>query len=168
MAANKRPTRRSARELAFQVLYGLCFSPAKDKDALWRQFVLSPHNAAMSEADLDSEPSGFAWELVDGVWSHTQELDEAIGRFSHNWRVDRLGKIELTILRLALFELFWRDDVPPKAAINEALELAREFGDEKARAFLNGILDAAARSAASREGAEAPALQCDREAGKKE
>lgn len=156
MAANKRPTRRSARELAFQVLYGLCFSPAKDRAALWRQFVLSPHNAAMSEADLESEPSGFAWELVDGVWSHTQELDEAIGRFSHNWRVDRLGKIELTILRLALFELFWRDDVPPKAAINEALELAREFGDERARAFLNGILDAAARSAASREGAKVP------------
>lgn len=153
MAANKRPTRRSARELAFQVLYGQCFSPARDRAALWRQFVLSPHNAGMSEADLTREPSGFAWELVDGVWSHTAELDEAISRFSRNWRVDRLGRIELTILRLALFELLLRDDVPPKVAINEALELAREFGDEKARAFLNGILDAAARSAASRDAA---------------
>ncbi|MDE7240563.1 transcription antitermination factor NusB [Desulfovibrio sp.] len=156
MAGGRKPTRRSARELAFQVLYGLCFSPAPDRAALWRQFVLSPHNAGMSEADLEREPSGFAWELVDGVWSHTPELDEAIGRYSRNWRVDRLGRIELTILRLALFELFWRDAVPPKAAINEALELAREFGDEKARAFLNGILDAAARGAAAREGAAAP------------
>lgn len=156
MAGGKRATRRSARELAFQVLYGLCFSPAPDRAALWRQFVLSPHNAGMSEADLESEPSGFAWELVDGVWGHRAELDEAIGRYAHNWRVDRLGRIELTILRLALFELLMRDDVPPKVAINEALELAREFGDEKARAFLNGILDAAARAAASRGAAAAP------------
>ena len=156
MATSRRPTRRGARELAFQVLYGLCFSPAPDRAALWRQFVLSPHNAAMSEADLEREPSGFAWELVDGVWSHTPELDEAIGRFSHNWRVDRLGRIELTILRLALFELLFRDDVPPRVAINEALELAREFGDERARAFLNGILDAAARSAGGAGAAEIP------------
>lgn len=154
MAGSRRPTRRSARELAFQVLYGLCFSPAADRAALWRLFVLSPHNGDMSEADLDREPSGFAWELVDGVWGHTAALDEAIGRFSHNWRVDRLGRIELTILRLALYELLWRDDVPPKVAINEALELAREFGDERARAFLNGILDAAAR--APRGGAGTP------------
>ncbi len=154
MAGSRRPTRRSARELAFQVLYGLCFSPAADHAALWRLFVLSPHNEGMSEADLDREPSGFAWELVEGVWSHTDALDEAIGRFSRNWRVDRLGRIELTILRLALYELLWRDDVPPKVAINEALELAREFGDERARAFLNGILDAAAR--APRGGAGTP------------
>lgn len=154
MAGSRRPTRRSARELAFQVLYGLCFSPAADCAALWRLFVLSPHNEGMSEADLDREPSGFAWELVEGVWSHTDALDEAIGRFSRNWRVDRLGRIELTILRLALYELLWRDDVPPKVAINEALELAREFGDERARAFLNGILDAAAR--APRGGAGTP------------
>lgn len=154
MAAGRRSTRRSARELAFQVLYGLCFSPAADRAALRRLFVLSPHNEDMNEADLDREPSGFAWELVDGVWSHTAALDEAIARFSHNWRVDRLGRIELTILRLALYELLWRDDVPPKVAINEALELAREFGDERARAFLNGILDAAAR--APRGGAGTP------------
>lgn len=146
MGANRRATRRSARQLAFQVLYGLCFSPAKDREALSRQFMTSPHNAASREDGLEREPEGFAWELVDGVWSHTAELDAAIGRFSRNWRVDRLGRIELTLLRLALFELLWRDDVPPKVAINEALELAREFGDERARAFLNGILDAAARS----------------------
>ncbi|WP_297049940.1 transcription antitermination factor NusB [uncultured Desulfovibrio sp.] len=154
MAGSRRPTRRSGRELAFQVLYGLCFSPAADRAALWRLFVLSPHNEGMDESDLDREPSGFAWELVDGVWSHTAALDASIARFSRNWRVDRLGRIELTILRLALYELLWRDDVPPKVAINEALELAREFGDERARAFLNGILDAAAR--APRGGAGTP------------
>lgn len=146
MGASKRATRRNARQLAFQVLYGLCFSPAPDREALSRQFMLSPHNATLGEAGLVRAPEGFAWELVDGVWQRQAELDAAIGRFSHNWRVDRLGRIELTILRLAFFELLWRDDVPPKVAINEALELAREFGDERARAFLNGILDAAARS----------------------
>lgn len=145
MAGGRKPTRRSARELAFQVLYGLCFSPVADRAALWRLFVLSPHNDAMSEADLNSEPSGFAWELVDGVWSNTEALDAAIARFSRHWRVERLGRIELTILRLALHELLQRDDVPPRVAINEALELAAQFGDERSKPFLNGILDAAAK-----------------------
>ena len=63
-----------------------------------------------------------------------------------NWRVDRLGKIELTLLRLAVFEMLYRADVPPKVAINEALELSTRFGDAKAKSFINGILDAAIKA----------------------
>lgn len=91
-------------------------------------------------------PGGFAWELVEGVWKHAADLDRIIARFSQNWRVDRLGKIELTLLRLALFEMLHRPDVPPKVALNEALELATRFGDDKARRFINGILDAAVKA----------------------
>ena len=100
----------------------------------------------MSEEDLSTEPTGFAWELVEGVWSNSEALDAAIGRFSHNWRVDRMGRIELTLLRLAVFEMLYRQDVPPKVAINEALELSGQFGEGNAKNFINGILDAAAKA----------------------
>ena len=73
-------------------------------------------------------------------------IDSVIERFSQNWRVDRLGKIELTLLRLAVFEMLYRADVPPKVAINEALELSTRFGDAKAKSFINGILDAAIKA----------------------
>lgn len=143
MSKGKNATRRGERERAFQVLYGLSFSPAANRDDVCRAFRLSPDNAA--EAGL-TEPAGFAWELVEGVWSKSAELDAAIGRFSHHWRVDRMGRIELTLLRLAIFEMFFRRDVPPKVAINEALELSRQFGGGNAKNFINGILDAAAKA----------------------
>ena len=114
MSKAKNTTRRGARELAFQVLYGLSFTPAESRADLRRAFVLSPHNTAMDEQDLGSEPTGFAWELVEGVWGNSAALDTAISRFSHNWRVDRMGRIELTLLRLAVFEMLYRQDVPPK------------------------------------------------------
>ncbi len=69
MSKAKNTTRRGARELAFQVLYGLSFTPAESRADLRRAFVLSPHNTAMDEQDLGSEPTGFAWELVEGVWA---------------------------------------------------------------------------------------------------
>jgi N utilization substance protein B len=69
-----------------------------------------------------------------------------IGQFSRHWKVDRIGKIELTVLRLAVFEMLYREDIPPKVAINEAIELAKQFGDERSRPFVNGLLDAAAKA----------------------
>lgn len=146
MSKSKNATRRGARELAFQVLYGLSFSTAVTRKELLRAFVLSPHNTSMDESHLGLEPSGFAWELVEGVWANTAELDKTIARFSHNWRVDRMGRIELTLLRLAMFELVYRLDVPPKVAINEALDLGSQFGADSAKNFINGILDAAAKA----------------------
>lgn len=145
MSKGKNATRRGERERAFQVLYGLSFTPAANREDLCRAFRLSPDNAAEAEAGIP-EPAGFAWELVEGVWSKSAELDAAIGRFSHHWRVDRMGRIELTLLRLAIFEMLFRRDVPPKVAINEALELSRQFGEGNAKNFINGILDAAAKA----------------------
>ena len=83
---------------------------------------------------------------MEGVWTHAAELDRHIARFSRNWRVDRMGRVELTLLRLAMYELLYRQDVPAKVAINEALELTRQFGEDNATSFVNGILDAAAKA----------------------
>ena len=172
MSKAKNATRRSERALAFQVLYGLSFTPVTSLGALRAAFRQSPDNAdrlaerlaeyeaaveAARNADPDDEslpvperintaPTGFAWELVEGVWKNTADLDAVITRFSRNWRVDRMGRIELTLLRLGIYELLYRADIPPKVAINEALELARQFGEHNARSFINGILDTTARA----------------------
>lgn len=92
------------------------------------------------------KPEGFAWDLAYGVWSKQEELDRIIASLSQHWRIERIAKIELTILRLALFEILHRPDIPVKVAINEAIELAKQFGDENSRGFVNGILDAAAKA----------------------
>lgn len=147
MAKAKNATRRGARELAFQVLYGLSFTPARTLEELRRSFRVSPDNLVRSEeSGVPVETSGFAWELVEGVWSNSAALDKAITQFSHNWRVDRMGRVELTLLRLAVYELLFRNDVPSKVSINEALELSRQFGEGNAKNFINGILDAVAKA----------------------
>jgi N utilization substance protein B len=87
-------------------------------------------------------PEGFAWELVRGAWNRQAELDGLIRGFSQNWRLERMGRVELSLLRLAVYELLFSADVPPKVVINEAIELSRQFGDENSHGFVNGILDA--------------------------
>ncbi len=87
-------------------------------------------------------PTGFSWEIVEGVWTNVDVLDDTIKEFIKNWRVDRLGKIERTILRMALFEMLYRDDIPEKVSIAEALEITNQFADAKVLSFINGLLNA--------------------------
>jgi N utilization substance protein B len=148
--------RRSERALAVQVLYGLSFIPADSPDELRRAFLRSPRNACRAE---ESALGGYAFTLVQGVWSNSARLDEIITRHAINWRLDRLGRIELTLLRMAVYELLFCRDVPPKAVINEALELGRAFSGEESIHFLNGILDAAARSSEKEDPASGTALR---------
>jgi N utilization substance protein B len=143
--------RHSERALAVQALYGLSFTPVNNPEDLRRAFLRSPRNAGRTE---EAALSGYAYALVEGVWSKSAQLDEVIARHAVNWRLERLGRIELTLLRVAVFELLFCRDVPPKAVINEALELGRAFGGEESIAFINGILDAAAR--AGGDGTPAP------------
>lgn len=150
MSKGKNTSRRGERALAFQVLYGLSFAPATSLGALRTAFRRYPESAekepAVQAEAPATAPQGFAWELVEGVWSNSAALDSVITRFSRNWRVDRMGRIELTLLRLGMYEMLYRDDIPPKVAINEALELAKQFGEGSARSFVNGILDAASKA----------------------
>ncbi len=141
---SKKNTRRHERSLAFQVLYAISFAQVQSMDDVRRAFCQSPDQVAKGEEFED--PSGFAWELTSGVWKNNQEIDDVISQFSHNWRLDRMGRIELTVLRIGIFEMFYRSDIPTKVAINEALELARQFGEQNALSFVNGILDAAAKA----------------------
>lgn len=144
MAKNKgkKPgTRRVGRTLAFQVLYGLPFAP-KDQDFdLGRAFNQNP-------CVLDEESAAaieFGESLVLGAGQRLAEVDAAIDKFSQHWKIDRIARVELAILRLALYEILYTD-IPLKAAINEAIELAKTFGDGNSRSFVNGILDGVARA----------------------
>ena len=148
MSRNRNNGRRAARAQAFQVLYSLSFADISGEEDVRRAFRLFPAPPA-PDGSTDEAPQaeeGFAWELVYGVWLKNADLDELISRFSRNWRVDRLGRVERTLLRLALYEMLYRQDVPAKVAINEALELTRQFGEDNAVSFVNGVLDAAAKA----------------------
>lgn len=145
MPANKKHSRRIDRTKAFQVLYSLHFTQINTIETLKEIFLNLPNPLEERNTDIITELDtqiSFSWQLVEGVWRNVTRLDKIISQFSQNWRVDRLGKIELTLLRIATFEMHYCPDVPPKVSLNEALDLATCFGDEKARKFINGILDA--------------------------
>jgi len=140
----KKPvSRRKARKQAFECLYGLIFEIAADERSLSRAFARCPHDVAEGEDDAGQ---AFAWDLVKGVWSNERELDAVIVRFSKNWKLARIAKVELTILRLAVYEILHRPDIPLRVALNEAIELSKRYGDENSRNFINGILDAIAKA----------------------
>ncbi len=146
--SDKKPSRRKARKQAFECLYGLIFESAADERSLRRAFNRCPHDVAEGEDDAGQE---FAWDLVHGVWSRQRELDALIVRFSKNWKLSRIAKVELTILRLAVYEILHRPDIPLRVALNEAIELSKRYGDENSRNFINGILDAIAKAVDSGE-----------------
>lgn len=139
----KTGSRRKARRKAFEVLYGLGFEPVNDEKNLRRRFDASPERDEKKNGDPNV---AYAWELTRGVWSNSDELDATIEKFSKNWRLSRIGRIEMTILRLAMFEILMQDDMPLRVTINEAIELAKSFGDDNSPNFINGILDAVAKA----------------------
>ena len=124
--------RHKARELALMILYELDFRPARAESVLeefWRGHVVPPDVRTFSES------------LVRGAMEHTSELDELIQSNAAHWSLARIAPVERNILRLAAFELLYRDDIPERVAINEAIELAKTYGSEESGAFVNGILD---------------------------
>ncbi len=124
--------RRQARELALQFLYGYEFRREDREEAL-----------AEFRADRRRpEPARrFAEELVGGVLEHLEELDRLIAGHTRHWKLDRLALVDKQILRLALYELYYRDDIPAPVTINEAVEIAKTFSTPQSGRFVNGILD---------------------------
>ena len=125
--------RRKAREVALQVLYSLNFvslDVQKALDLFWGNF------AAPKEA------KEFAASLVEGTWSHKDELDQLISGCSDNWSLGRMSKVDISVLRLAVYEFLYCPDIPPKVTLNEAIDLGKIFGSENSGSFINGILDA--------------------------
>ncbi len=125
--------RTKARERAVQALYQIDVAATDLDEALsrfWKSFE-----------PVEKEVREMAEALVRGVAEHRRDVDDAIEGVSTNWRLDRMAKVDRNILRLAVYELRWRADVPVKVAINEAIELGKKYGSESSGAFINGVLD---------------------------
>jgi N utilization substance protein B len=128
--------RRTGRERALQALYPIEMSQLPPAESLAAAWAAEPE-----DGKPDPEAERFARELVQGVTEHRDEVDRLIEQHSHNWRLDRMNRIDRNILRVAVFELRFRDDIPRKVTINEAVELGKRFGTEESSAFINGLLD---------------------------
>lgn len=124
--------RRLARERAAQFLFGLDFTHYPWEEAIEAFWAGQPVRPAVQ---------GYAETLIRGVQSHLAELDAAIDSALEHWSPDRIGRVERNILRIAVFELWYADDVPATVAINEAIEVAKKFADDNAPRFINGVLD---------------------------
>ena len=124
--------RREGRELALQMLYALDINPLEQREALqlFRDNTRAAGNVRV-----------FAEDLVAGVIANLAAIDGLIEVKSKNWALGRMARVDLSILRLAVFELLFRQDIPKNVTINEAIEVAKKFGTEESPAFVNGILD---------------------------
>ena len=94
---------------------------------------------------LSGSDKTFLENLVAGVTDRQEELDAVIGKYAQGWALNRLGKVDLTILRMAVYELMHMPEIPVGATINEAVELAKKYAEDKSSGFINGILGSAAR-----------------------
>jgi N utilization substance protein B len=132
-------SRTKARECALQALYQLDTSGGSATDVLaglWAHFE-----------PVDDDTKAFAEALVRGAQREQQVIDELIQRTSTNWKLERMARVDRNILRLAVYEILKRADVPVKVTLNEAIELSKKYGSEESSAFVNGILDRIANSA---------------------
>jgi len=124
-------SRHQARERALQILfqYDIHGRPGLWLDVFWK------------ENEAPDEVKAFAERLVAGVLEKKKDLDALIGKYATNWKISRMPIVDRNILRAGVYELLWMDDVPAKVTVNEAIELAKSFGDDDASKFVNGILD---------------------------
>ena len=125
--------RRESRELALQMLYALDSNASVGPREMLQMF--------REEQPVSDRLRLFAEELVQGALEQRPTIDAAIKARSKNWSLSRMPKVDLNIMRLATYELMFRGDIPKKVSINEAIEIARRFGDKDSPAFVNGILD---------------------------
>jgi N utilization substance protein B len=135
--------RRRARETALQVLYELDVQPELDAAAALERYgdLTGEEPTGEAPAPIPGEARAFVERLVRGVIEHLAEIDARIAAASHHWRVERMGRVDRNLLRLAVYEMCFSGDVPPKVAINEAIEIAKRFGAHETPAFVNGVLD---------------------------
>ncbi len=124
-------SRHQARARALQILFQY---DVHGKPGLWLDEFWKPLKA-------DDQTRAFAERLVQGVVEHKKEIDTLIGKYATNWKISRMPIVDRNIIRAGLYELLWMDEVPAKVTMDEAIELAKSFGDDEASKFVNGILD---------------------------
>lgn len=130
--------RTKAREHALKVLYAIDITggdPEKCVEAFWKD-----------NDEPDMEVKEFADAVVLGFCKNRELIDKVITEHTTNWQLKRMAVIDRNVLRAAAYELLFREDVPPKVAINEAIDIAKKYGDKDSGSFVNGVLDKISKS----------------------
>ena len=138
-------TRREIRETVFKILFSLEFN---DVSEIREEAELEMEHASLYDEDdnkmdavaMTEEEKAYIIDRVEAVVSHITEIDEIISGISQGWKLGRIGKAELAILRLAVYEIKFDEDIPVKVAINEAVELAKTYCDVEAKSIINALL----------------------------
>ena len=149
--------RREARERAVQFLFQHDINPPEDLEGALDQFWDSQRAAAMAEdkgmatwgqpielpppTEDEAALRSFAEPLIRGALEHRGEADEIIKKHAQNWDLHRMAAVDRNILRLAIYEMLYREDIPPVVSINEAVDIAKKFSTQDSGRFVNGILD---------------------------
>lgn len=125
--------RRDGRVAALQYLFAWSINLPSDLSEDLRTFFESQ--------EKPREHYAFGEEIIDGVIKNIAEIDGRIRGLAHNWEFDRIAKIDLAILHVAIYEMMYRKDIPPVVSINEAIDLSKQFSNADSKRFINGILD---------------------------
>ena len=125
-------TRRQARELAMQALFYMDMQKYASAEML-------EYFCGCFCTSKKSQP--FLIKLVNGVLNEKDRIDSLVERFSQNWKIHRMSCVDRNVMRIAVYEMLFCDDIPPKVSINEAVDIGKKFGTQESGAFINGIMD---------------------------
>lgn len=126
--------RKLSREKAMELLFGMTLSKDTIEEAI--EAFIENYEENIKDIDLT-----YVKQALIGVENNKEAIDKVIEENLHNWKLERISKVNLSILRLATYELLYDEEVPRNVAINEALEITRRYSDEKSVGFINGVLD---------------------------
>lgn len=126
--------RKLSREKAMELLFGMTLNTDNCEETL--ESFVENYESDVKELDLT-----YIKRILIGVENNKEDIDIEISNNLCNWKIDRISKVNLCILRLAIYELLYDEEIPNKVAINEALEITKKYSDEKSVSFINGVLD---------------------------
>ncbi|OOM80991.1 hypothetical protein CLPUN_11510 [Clostridium puniceum] len=126
--------RKLSREKTMELLFGMTLS--KDTIEVTIENFVDNYEGDIKEIDLT-----YVKQALIGIENNKEEIDKVIEENLHNWKLDRISKVNLSILRLSTYEVLYDKEIPRSVAINEALEITRRYSDEKSVGFINGVLD---------------------------
>ena len=133
MTEEKNMTRREIREQVFKMLFRVEFY---NQEEMSEQIALCEDDAC----SWKEKDKTYIFEKVEKISEKIEEIDAKINEVSEGWKTGRMGKVDLTLIRLAVYEMLYEEDVPAKVAINEAVELAKQYGTDNSPTFVNGVL----------------------------
>lgn len=128
-------SRKVARETAFKIVFEKAFQ-TEDLQSLYEKFESSEDE----KLDINEEDEKYILDVLSGVNSNLEKIDEKIKAHLKDWVFERINKVDLAILRLAIYEICFKEDIPPKVSINEAIEIAKQYSEDTSSSFVNGIL----------------------------